>query len=90
MVSGVRPEHFVCFCGEGQQWWDPQHKANRCSAPGCTTMMTEDPALDMIGVWDGRRPDAPLLARGVGARTGWDEGNWARLAARTTPVQQEA
>ncbi len=62
MRSVLWPEHFACFCGNGHQWWDAQQKAYRCNAPGCTKVMVEDRASDMIGVWNGHAPGAPMLS----------------------------
>ena len=62
-MTDLWPEHFVCLCGNGQQWWDRKHKSYSCNAIGCAKVMTEDRADGAIGVWNGSAPEAPKLTR---------------------------
>ena len=55
------PMHFDCFCGSGQQWWQPEQKRYACRT--CQRAMTEDPNTNVIGVWNGTAPSLPNLTR---------------------------
>jgi hypothetical protein len=57
------PEHFACFCGNGQQWWNREQKRYSCNGKNCAIVMTEDPNDGAMGVWMGTAPGEPKVTR---------------------------